>query len=172
MANTANPLCPVDGLITITDGAALSLTVAYEDGDFQVSGLNGQDQKSYVSFKSRGKTYAVRAVEDIDIEFSFTAHAVHVVGDGTTGVLADVVLRKTTWSSYTSTLPTASGDGKLVQVRWRGERTNFGATVGDDRITMKYCALTMDFSEGVPGKLSVKGTAYPISTDYLVIDRA
>jgi len=168
MANTANPLIPVDGVITITDGGALSLTLSYEDGDFNVSGLNGQDQKSYVSFKSRGKTYAVRAVEDQDIEFSFTAHAVHIIGDGTTGTLGDVALRKGAWSSYTSKLAVANGDAKLVQVSWRGERTNFGAT-NDNVITMKYCALTLDFSEGVPGKLSIKGTAFPISTDYLTI---
>lgn len=168
MANASNPLIPSDGVITITDGGALSLVLSYEDGDFQVSGLNGQDQKSYVSFKSRGKTYSVRAVEDMDIEFSFTAHAVHIIGDGTTATLGDVVLRKAVWASYTSKLPTANGDAKLVQVSWRGERTNFGAS-NDNVITLKYCALTMDFSEGVPGKLSVKGTCYPISTDYLTI---
>lgn len=168
MANTANPLIPADGAITITDGAALSLSLLYEDGDLQVSGLNGQDQKSYVAFKNRGKTYAVRAVEDENIEFSFTAHAVHIIGDSTTATLGDVALRKGVWGAYTSKLPTANGDAKLVQVSWRGERTNFAAS-NDNVITMKYCALIMDFSEGVPGKLSVKGTCFPISTDYLTI---
>lgn len=171
MANTANPLIPADGVITISDGAALTFEVDYEDGDFQISGLNGQDQKSYVAFKNRGKTYAVRAVEDTEIEFSFTAHATHVIGDGTTGVLADAALRKAAWAAYTSTLATTAGDAKLLQVRWRGERSAFGAT-NDDRITLKYCALTMDFSEGVPGKISIKGTAFCISSDYLVIERA
>lgn len=168
MANTANPLIPADGTITITDGGALSLTISYEDGDFSVTGLNGQDQKSYVSFKSRGKTYAVRAVEDVDIEFSFTGHAIHIIGDGTTGTLGDVALRKGAWSSYTSKLASSAGDAKLVQVSWRGERTNFAASA-DNVITLKYCALTMDFAEGVPGRLSIKGTAFPISTDYLTI---
>jgi hypothetical protein len=168
MANTANPLIPVDGVITISDGAALTLTVNYEDGNLAISGLNGQNQKSYQSFKSRGKTYAVRAVEDTDIEFSFDAHAVHILGDGTTGTLGDAALKKAVWAAATSKLATANGDAYLLQVSWRGERTNFGAT-NDNVITMKYCALTMDFAEGVPGKLSIKGICYPISTDYLTI---
>lgn len=168
MANTANPLIPVDGSVQITDGGALSLTLSYEDGDLSISGLNGQNQKSFQSFKARGKTYAVRAVEDVDIEFSFTCHAVHIIGDGTTGTLGDAILKKAVWAAATSKLATTNGDAYLLQVRWTGERTNFGAT-NDNVVTMKYCALTLDFSEGVPGKLSVKGTCYPISTDYLTI---
>lgn len=167
MANTANPLLPVDGTVTITDGAALSLVLLYEDGDFSVTGLTNS-QKTRQSFKSRGKTYSVRDVEDQDIEFSWTAHAIHIIGDGTTATIGDIVLKKAVWASATSKLATANGDAYLVQVSWRGERTNFGAT-NDNVVTMKYCALTMDFSEGVPGKISIKGTAYPISTDYLTI---
>lgn len=168
MANAASPLIPVDGSIVITDGASLSLTLSYEDGDLQISSLNGQNQKSFVSFKGRGKTYAVRAVEDVDIEFSFSAHAVGIIGDGTTALLGDAVLKKGVWASATSKLPTANGDAYLLQVRWTGERTNFGAAA-DSVVTLKYCALTMDISEGVPGKISVKGTCYPISTDYISI---
>lgn len=168
MANAANPLIPVDGSITITDGAALSLVVSYEDGDLNIASLNGQNQKSFVSFKSRGKTYSVRAVEDVDIEFSFTCHAVGIIGDGTTALIGDVALKKGVWASATSKLPTASGDAYLLQVKWQGERSNFGAAA-DSAVTLKYCSLTMDFSEGVPGKISIKGTCYPISTDYLTI---
>lgn len=168
MSNAANPLIPKDGTITITDGGALSFTLTYEDGNLQISGLNGQDQKSYQSFKTRGKTYAVRAVEDVDIEFSFDCHAVGIIGDGTTALIGDVALRKGVWAAYTSKLAAANGDAKLVQVSWTGERSSLGATA-DSVVTMKYCGLTMDFAEGVPGKISIKGTCYPISTDYLTI---
>lgn len=167
MANTANPLIPFDGQVTVTDGGALSLVLLYEDGDFNVTGLNSS-QKTRQSFKSRGKTYAVRDVEDQDIEFSWTAHAVHIIGDGTTATLGDVVLKKAVWAAATSKLASANGDSYLVQVSWRGERTNFGAT-NDNVITMKYCSVSMDFTEGVPGKISIKGTCFPISTDYLTI---
>lgn len=168
MAIAANPLIPVDGQIVITDGAALTFTLAYEDGDFQCSGLNGNSQKSVQSFKSRGKTYAVRQVEDQDISFQFTAHVVGIIGDGTTALIGDVVLRKGVWASYTSKISASQGDANLLQVKWQGERTNFGAAA-DSSLTFKYCYLELDFSEGVPGKVSVKGTAFPISTDYLTI---
>lgn len=167
MSNAANPLIPHDGTITITEGGVISLALLYEDGDFQVSGLTNS-QKTRQSFKSRGKTYAVRDVEDQDIEFSFTCHAVHIIGDGTTGTIGDAVLKKAAWSTAASKLPVANGDAYLVQVAWTGERTTFGAS-NDNGISLKYCALTMDFSEGVPGKLSIKGTCYPLSNDYLTI---
>ena len=167
MSNTANPLIPRDGKLTVTDGSTLTLLLLYEDGDFQVSNLT-EAQMSIIAFKARGKTYSVRKVEDQNIDFSFTCHAIHIIGDGTTATIGDIVLKLGAWAAATSKLPTANGDAHLVQVAWTGERTAFGAT-NDSGIAMKYCSLTMDFSEGVPGKISVKGTLFPISTDYLVI---
>jgi hypothetical protein len=55
-----------------------------------------------------------------------------------------------------------------VQLAWVGERTDNGATT-DSGITLKYCRLSMDFAEGVPGKISVKGRAICYSTDYLTL---
>lgn len=170
MANSATPLIPVDGVLTITDNTPttpLSYVLQYEDGDFQVGSLNNS-QKTRESFTSRGKTYSVRDVEDQNIEFSFTCHAVHIIGDGTIATIGDVVLQAGAWSAAISMLPVANGDSYLLQVGWTGERSNFGATA-DNSITLKYCALDIDFAEGVPGKLSIKGTAHCISTDYLTI---
>lgn len=165
MANTATPLLPVDGSITITDGGALSFTVAYEDGDFQFGDVN-PTQKTRQSFMKRGKVYAVRDVEDQPIEVTFTCHAVHIIGDGTTATIGDVVLKKGPWSSATSTLPTTAGDAYCLTVKWTGERSNFGATA-DNSVTLKYCTLDLNFAEGVPGKLSLKITAHTYSTDYI-----
>lgn len=167
MALATNPLVPKDGSIVITDGAALSLTINYEDGDFSVSGLQ-KDQRSTQVFRNRGKTYSVRETDDTDIEFSFSCHAISLVGDGTTATIGDVVRRSGVWVAATSTLPAASGDAYCVQVKWTGERTNFGAT-SDTSVTLKYCHLSLDYAEGIPGKLSIKGTAYCISTDYITI---
>lgn len=169
MANAQTPFVPRDGSLTFSDGAGtpLTYTVQYEDGDFSVSGLNDSTYAKQ-SFKSRGKTYSVRDVEDQEIEFSFTCHAIALVGDGTTATVGDVVLKEGAWASATSTLPAANGDSYCVSLTWTGERTNFGAS-SDSSITLKYCALSMDFSEGVAGKLSIKGVAYPISTDFRTI---
>jgi hypothetical protein len=164
MSNSAVPFIPADGSLTITDGGALTFTLLYTDGDFQVTGLSAA-QKSAQEFKTRGKVYSVRDVEEQSMEFSFTAHATQILGDGTTATLADVILKKGPWIAATSKLPAANGDTYCVQVAWTGERSTFGATA-DNVVTLKYCHLVLDFAEGVPGKLSVKGTAYTISTDF------
>lgn len=166
----ATPVIPADGILTVTDGAALSYTVVYEDGDFSVSGMT-HSQKAVAVFKDRGATYAVRETEDQEIEFSFSAHLITLRGDGTNAGLEDVVNKKGVWAAATSTLPTANGgfDTYLLSVKWAFERSNYGDTVGDRSVTLKYCRLTLDASEGVPAKISIKGTAYCISTDYLTV---
>lgn len=168
MALATTPLVPKDGTITFTDGAALSYVLLYEDGDLQVSDLKEGQLVTQV-FKDRGIPYSARDVErDEAIEFSFTAHAIAIVGDNTTATLGDVVLRQKVWSAATSTMPAASGDVYTVQMAWIGERTDLGGTT-DSGLTLKYCRLSMDFAEGVPGKLSVKGRAICYSTDYLTV---
>lgn len=165
MSNAANPLVPVDGTMTVTDGAALSWAMVYDEGDFKINGLSATF-KDMQQFKSRGKVYAARDIEDTAIEVSFTCHAVMMIGDGTTATIGDIVLRKGPWAAYTSTLPAAAGDAKCVQIVWRGERSNYGASV-DVTLTLKYLHLTAEFSEGVPGKFAVKGELVTYSTDFI-----
>ena len=165
MANASVPLIPKDGTIVITDGAALSFTVVYEDGDLQAAGLKS-DQMATQIFKDRGIPYSARETErDEAIEFSFSAHAIAIVGDNTTATIGDILLRKKVWAAYTSTAA-AFGDAKCVQVAWTGERTDLGATA-DTTLTLKYCRLEADFSEGIPGKWAIKGRAMCFSTDYV-----
>ena len=117
MANTANPLLPVDGVVTITDGAALTLALLYEDGDLSIQGLNNT-QKNRQSFKSRGKTYSARDVDDKDITFTWTCHAIQIIGDGTTALIGDTILRKAVWAAAVSKITTAQGDAYLLGVKW------------------------------------------------------
>ena len=167
MAITANPLVPVDGKLVITDGGALSYEILYEDGDFSASNIK-KAQKAVVAFRDRGATYAVRETDDEEVEISFTAHAVAMLGDGATAMPMDIVARKGVWAAATSKLATTAGDGYLLQVQFTGERTNFGATA-DTTLTLKYCNLALDFSEGIPGKFSIKGKAFCISTDFISV---
>jgi len=168
MALATTPLVPKDGTIVFSDGAALTYTLVYEDGDLQVSDLKESQWVTQV-FKDRGIPYSARDVErDEAIEFSFTAHAIGVVGDNTTATIGDVVMRLKVWAAATSTMPASTGDVYTVQLAWTGERTDLGATA-DTTLTLKYCRLSMDFAEGVPGKISVKGRAICYSTDYLTV---
>lgn len=167
MAVSTNPLIPADGSITITDGAALTYTIPYEDGDFAMDGLEA-NQKSVVAFKNRGKTYSVRETEDVDIGFSFSAHAIAALGDGATAMLSDVALKLGVWAAATSKITGAQGNAYLLQVKWTGERSIFGATA-DTTVTLKYCRLVLSLAEGIPGKFSIKGTCFPLSTDYMTL---
>ena len=162
MANAATPFVPKDGQLKFSDGAALNLIIPYEDGDLQLTGLT-EGQQAHAAFNSRGKVYSVRKTEDQPIEFTFTCHATQLLSDGTTATPFDVVMKKGVWASATGLSPN-TGDAFLVKATWTGERTDFGATA-DNTLVYKYCRLTMDFAEGIPGKLTVKGTAYNFSTD-------
>lgn len=165
MSNAATPFVPPDGSMVITDGAALSWAVVYDGGDLKINGLSA-DFKTIQQFMSRGKVYAARKIEDEKIEISFTADAVMIIGDNTTAVLGDILLRKKVWSAYTSTLPATAGDVRTVQIVWTGERSALGATA-DNTITLKYIHLTGGFSEGVPGKFEIKGELITYSTDFI-----
>jgi hypothetical protein len=171
MALALNPFIPSDGVITISDGGVLVYTLGYDDGDYSVGPLM-YNQRQALVFKKRGTTYAVREGEDTEIEISFSAHAHTILGDGTTAGLYDVVRRTGVWATATSTLPASAGggaNGKFChQVKWAGERTNFGATA-DSGITLKYVHLESTFQEGVPGKFSFKCRAFCYSTDYLTV---
>jgi hypothetical protein len=164
MSNAATPFVPKDGKITIADntGTPKTLVIPYEDGDLQISGLEAS-QQSHQEFRARGKVYSVRTVEDRPIEFTFTCHATQFLSDGTTATPFDVAMQLGVWSSAVTMSPN-TGDAFLVKVTWTGERTNFGATA-DNTVVYKYCRLEVDFAEGMPGKFTVKGTAYNFSTD-------
>lgn len=160
MALATAPVIPKDGELKFYDGAGTPLvfTLAYEDGDLQVSGIN-KGQKTVQAFKSRGSTYALRAVEDQDLEVQFSAHLVGLT-DGTDGAIMDIVRRTGTWASATSTSST-KGDVYTVKMVWTADTTALGATA-DSSLTMHYVHLSADLSEGTPGKISIKGTAYNI----------
>lgn len=166
MPNAENPLIPLDGTVTFTNGV-LTYILMYEGGDLQVSGLK-EGQMATQVFKDRGIPYAVRATErDEAIEFTFTCDAVAIVSDGTTATVGDVILKKKVWAAATSTLPAAAGDAYCVTTSWVGERIVSGGATGNTGISLKYCRLEADFQESIPGKFSVKGKAFCYSNDYV-----
>jgi hypothetical protein len=158
MSLPSAPTIPKDGSLTFYDGAGtpLSSTLLYEDGDLQVSGFM-HGQMSVQEFKSRGMTYALRQVESQNLEVQFSAHLVGLT-DATDFTIMDVVRRQGTWASATST---SAGKGNVFTVKavFSADTTAIGATT-DASLTLYYLHLTADLSEGAPGKISLKGTAY------------
>lgn len=168
MALSQTPIIPADGVITLADNAALTLTVQYEDGDLQISGLR-KGQMQVQTFKDRGITYSARNTEDQEISFQFSAHLIGLT-DGAAATLLDAVRRAGAWAAAASTLPVVAGgfDVYCLKITWASERSNYGGTA-DTSCVMKYCTVEADLSEGIPSKISIKGTLIPYSTDYLTI---
>ena len=168
MAIASTGLLIQDGKIVITDGAALSYEIIFEDGDLQINGLR-QAQRAIVVGKDRNRNAWFRQAEDADFEFTFSCYVVALLGDGTTANPMDVVLKKGVWAAATSTLPSSTGDVYALTYTFTGERTNFGATA-DTTAVIKYGTAEISFAEGAQGgKLTIKGIGHVYSTDFLTL---
>lgn len=167
---SATPIVAADGVLTITDATTpspLSYTVAYDMGDFKISGLN-KANKETANFYSRGKFFAARDVKDKEFSFSFTAHLIGLLGETGAPTINDVILRKKDWAAAVSTLPATAGDTFHHTVTWTVERTNLGATA-DDAFALKYCELSVDWAEGDGSTVTINGVAKMYSTDGMTI---
>lgn len=165
MSNAGAPILNRDCSLTIsTGGTPLSLVILFDAGDIKVSGLNAL-QKEVETFMSRGEIYAARYSNDKPFTFEFSSDACQFLGDGTTGTLFEILMRKGVYAAATSTWPTAAGDVWMVQCSFSAERSNFGATA-DNTVTYKYVFFEIDYAEGVPGKFTCKGTVIPYSNDW------
>lgn len=168
MSVASTALLSMDGAITLSDGAALSLGVQIEEGNLQISGLRHK-QRAPIVGKHRGRNAWFRAGEDQDFDVSFDATVVALLGDGTTAMLTDAFLRLGVWAGATSTLPASTGDLYTLKLAFVGSRIAFGATA-DTRAVIKYLSGELAFAESATGgKLSFKGTGHVYSTDYLLL---
>ncbi|MBM4369803.1 MAG: hypothetical protein FJ102_26570 [Deltaproteobacteria bacterium] len=164
MALANNPVIPADGQLVISDssGTPLSLTIQYEDGDFQMGEVE-PNQKSVQEFRDRGDVYAVREVERTNLEWTFSCHCVGFTDAGAATPL-DIARLGGTWGSAVSKLTAAYGGANLFQLVFTAERTNFGGAA-DSTVTLKYSRVRVAFQEGVPGKLVIKGTSFVMAHD-------
>lgn len=162
MASDADlPIIPKDGFVRISDGGALVVEDFYEDGTFKASGIR-KDQMSVQKFKKRGKGWALRAVEDQDVQWSLELHLCGFSG-GTNGTVIDAFRRTNAWAAAVST-SVSRGDAHTLKVEFFARTADLGADA-DAAFTMKYCDAEIEISEGVPGKLGLSGTAYVFGDD-------
>lgn len=166
MAFPTVPMLPPDGTLLITDGAALSFTLAYEDGDFSADDLR-QGGKEAIIVYDRKVPYSLRGNGTPSIKGKFTAHAL-VFTDSATGNILDVVRGAGLWASFTTTAPSNSGDLKTVTMRFTAERSDFGAST-DTYVQYKYVYLKAGFAEGEPGKFSIEFEAIPFASDWISV---
>ena len=143
-----------DGVITLTDGAAASYTVAYEDGDFSADKLTGVNAADRVVIRDRGTIVGVRKGDDPVGSLSFTVH-LRELTNNTDAVLLDFITGK----NAAATLTSAGGVG-YEQFMLNCKMTIDGQDLADSTATFSKVLFTADMSEGDPDKLSLKGEVY------------
>lgn len=147
-----------DGTITLKDGTGtpLDVIVQFEDGDFNIAGLN-QGNYEVTPYLDRGEFSSLRKTNRKFPAFSFTAKMTEL-SDATNENLLDMVMKSGAFAAAVSTLG-ASADVFTLDVVLAVEGSNYG-DASDHTLTMEDCHLSIDFSEGDPNKFTVNGTVY------------
>lgn len=149
-----------DGTITIEDstGSAVTIVVAYEEGNFSLSGLQ-QDLTEVSAYMDRGSLASLRKTNQVFPTWSFTSYVTHMTsgGSGTISIL-EFIKQVDGGASLTSG-SAAKGDVMTFKVTFAMEGTDFGDS-GDHNIVLTENVISVDFSEGDPNTFSVSGTTY------------
>ena len=148
-----------DGQLTFKDnGAANTLTVAYEVGDLTLT-IPGATVVSTLDRGQFGAVPSLRHGDDQPMTFSFTAY-LRDMSDGSDATLEDLISgRNGATSSWVSTLG-ANSEVFTMTLQWTIEGTDHGGT--DHTVTCNHCVVTGSFSEGDPSTISITGTSYDL----------
>lgn len=152
-----------NGTIAIADGSGspITLTVAYESGDFALSGVM-EGQKEVAMYLDRGDFGSLRYTNFTPCTFTFTAQMTEI-SDATNKNLMDVVSKTGAWSSGVSTLGAGTDVPWTLNVVWTIEGMNSG-DASNHTVTLTNCRLSIGASEGDPNTFSVSGTVYGVIT--------
>lgn len=147
-----------DGTLSVADGAGspAAHTVAFEAGDFSVSGLMA-NQKEVTTYLDRGDLGSVRYTNQTFPSGSFSLHFTDLTDAGYS-TLADLLLKKGSHASAVSTLG-ANAEVYAVKLTLTIEGTDHGDSA-DHTIVLDDCTCSVDFAEGDPNSLSVSFTCY------------
>ena len=146
-----------DGTIKLIDGTGspVTLTVAYEDGNFTAD-LLGADADRIV-IRDRGTIVGLRQGDDQVGSLSFSVHFMEFKNAGASGCLLDFINGEQAGSGLTST-GGAGFEQFLCTVEMEIEATALGDN--DNKASFAKVLLTADFSEGDPDVLNVSGEVY------------
>lgn len=159
-----------DGTLTISDAAsAHSLTVAYEQGDFNLT-IPGPTVNNFLDRGEIGAAPSLRYGDDAPMTFSFSAQ-LRDLADASYITLESIITNSgyfaSTWVSTNSntdgdsgtTYTTTTSRLKTVTVLLTIEGTNRGDST-DHTISLPMCIITGSIAEGDPDTISISGTSY------------
>lgn len=149
-----------DGTITIEDstGSPVSIAVAYEEGNFSLSGLQ-QDLTDVSAYMDRGTLATLRKTNQVFPTFSFTSYMTHFTSGGSGAISILEFIKQVGGGASLTSGSAAKGDVMTFQVEIKVEGTDFSDT-SDHGIVLQECVLSVDYSEGDPSTFSVSGTCY------------
>tara|TARA_R110000803_G_scaffold61581_1_gene121510 strand:- start:158 stop:658 length:501 start_codon:yes stop_codon:yes gene_type:complete len=157
MAYSTVPKTKRDGKITLQDGGAVTLEVAYEDGNLSYEQPTAQ---SSLPIFDRGTLSAVRKQDDQFITFTFSAN-MRQFTDAAAGSINDFV-RKVGFYNGNASAGTGTPyiEQYVINVQFEVEGTDLGDLV-DSSATFSKCECTsVSFSEGDPNSFSLSFTCY------------
>lgn len=143
-----------DGTITITDGAANSLAVSLDVGDFA---FDDASKPARVVLRDRGTICGVRNGDDEVIGFSFSAHFTEFTNAAGVALL-DFCYKRNAASGYTST-GSGSFEPFMVSVSYTANATALGDAAAAVANFAK-CILIASFAEGDSDTLTITGECY------------
>jgi|OM-RGC.v1.022607969 hypothetical protein len=148
-----------DGTIQLADGSTTPVvfTAPYTQGDFSITGIDGQGLREVVAYQSRGVLHSIRRAARTFPSISFSA-MLSDLSDATDQTLYDFV-RKTGSYNGNTTTSTASQEVYTLDVTLTIEGTDHG-DAADHEIVCTDCAITFDLTEGQPTAMSFAGTVY------------
>lgn len=148
-----------DGSLTFSDATTptpLSLTVAFEAGDFSIDNLN-EGLVDTTAYLDRGEFQTLRKTNRVFPSVSFTAHFTDL-SDASNATLYDLARKSGYFASAVSTLG-ANADAMTYKLVFTVEGTNFGDSA-DHTLTLNDVRVTVSVAEGDPDTYSISGTVY------------
>ena len=159
MAYSLIPKMRKDGVITITDGAANSLEVEYEDGNFTFTPVKSGTP---VILRDRGTITNVRNADfEPTASGSFSIHLRQFRAGAQAGSVMDFVNQTGHYSTNTSTGGTGTPlvEEYCVTIRYNIDSTALGE-VADTHVDLQKCVCNVSFAEGDPSSLTIDFISY------------
>ena len=142
------------GQIILTDsGAASTVTMTLDQGDFSASGLADR-LREIAAYETRGTLRGVALTNRTYPTISFTS-LISEWSDASAGTVLDLITGAGEFSGRTGTL---GANHPVVCLDVEFKFTDYDAAVHD--LKFHDVNLTFDFSEGDPDTISLSGTVY------------
>tara|TARA_R100001082_G_scaffold98052_1_gene66157 strand:+ start:177 stop:671 length:495 start_codon:yes stop_codon:yes gene_type:complete len=147
-----------DGTVSIADGAGspATHTIAFEAGDFSISGLLA-GQKETTTYLDRGDLGSVRHTNQTFPTGSMSFHLTDITDAGYSTAI-DLMLKKGSHASAVSTLG-ATAEVYAVKLTLTIEESDHSGGA-DHTIVLDDCVCSVDIAEGDPSSVSISFTCY------------